>query len=107
MVRMFTVTLSLGLVAFGGFPATALAESELLLRQHTRFHTCRITVQDLVGKLGARDEQLVLERDTGAHYQLKIVSEEANLVFRCNKVSRTLEVSRESQEPSELLAKGN
>lgn len=87
------------------FPSSAFSESELLLRKHTQFSACRTTVHHLLAKLGARPEQLRLEMDTGAQYRVKLVTVNANLVFRCNKVSETIEVSR--TEPGDLIAKGN
>lgn len=72
----------------------AHAGEEMLLSEKIGFWECRASVAQMLSALKAVPKQVRVEVDTGAAYRVKVVSEEANLVFLCNGVARSIAIAR-------------
>ncbi|MEL6817695.1 MAG: hypothetical protein AAFU69_14180 [Pseudomonadota bacterium] len=80
---------------------SAFAGEEILMRTDMEFHACPGVIENMLDSLGADRSRVALMTDTGAHYKIKLISAEANLVFLCNSVARQITVSRTT--PGELI----
>ncbi len=74
--------------------ANAFAETEVILRKEIAFEACHKSVDGILGSMGASSDRVFREVDTGALLRVKLVSDTADLVMICNKVTETIEVSR-------------
>lgn len=75
-------------------PNAARAGEEMLVSESIGFSDCRASVAQLLATLKAAPEQVRVEVDTGALYRVKVVSEDANLVFLCNGVAGSIAIAR-------------
>lgn len=80
--------------------AGTLAADEVLMRQSMSFHQCPSAVEGILASMNASDDAVIVTRDTGAHYTVKLQAVEANLVFVCNAVTAQIEILR--QTPGDL-----
>lgn len=80
--------------------APANAAEEVMLQRQAPFDVCPQMVDGMLSHLGAPQAHVELMTDTGAHYTVKLISVDANLVFLCNAVSETITVTRTT--PGEL-----
>ena len=65
------------------------------------FHDCPSVIDNMLETLGADRSRVALMTDTGAHYKVKLISTDANLVFLCNAVAQQITVTRTT--PGELI----
>ena len=86
--------------ALAAVGAPANAAEETMLKRQAPFDTCPQMVDGMLAHLGAPKAHVELMADTGAHYRVKLISVDANLVFLCNAVSQTITVTRTT--PGEL-----
>lgn len=91
--------LAAGLVP-GVVGAPANAAEETMLKRQAPFDLCPQMIDGMLSHLGAHQAHVELLADTGAHYTVKLISVDANLVFLCNAVSETITVTRTT--PGEL-----
>ncbi|MGB7432349.1 MAG: hypothetical protein WA921_07770 [Ahrensia sp.] len=80
----------------------ALAGDTVLMRKSMEFHQCPQVVENILTSMNASGQNVVLVRDTGAHYSVKLRAVEANLVLSCNAVTEQIEITR--QVPGDLAA---
>jgi hypothetical protein len=92
-------------VVLGVSTSWAQAESELIVRSSLAFDACPAKVDAMLTRLDADERNIRVVRDTGAHYSVKLVARSANLVFLCNAVNETIEITRTT--PGELNVAGN
>ena len=83
----------------------ALAGEEILMRADMEFHACPNAVENMLNSLGAESSQVALVADTAAHYKIKLMSKNANLVFVCNNVAQQITIVRTT--PGELVTASN
>lgn len=91
-------------VALAALSATfwpAYAAEDVLIRSNAPFHLCPEMIDNMLAGIGAHQAHVELVADTGAHYGVKLISVEANLVFLCNAVTETITVTRTT--PGELV----
>ncbi|WP_306120981.1 hypothetical protein [Roseitalea sp. MMSF_3504] len=91
--------------ATAGMPAIAAEEPasrELLLRKAVGFSQCPRAIEAMLSNIGASDRHVSVTADTAAHYRVKLVSIDANLVFLCNAVTEQITVTRTT--PGELVS---
>ncbi|MEO0544726.1 MAG: hypothetical protein AAFY99_13005 [Pseudomonadota bacterium] len=81
--------------------AIAIAGEQVLMRTDMAFHACPEVIEGMLDSLGADRSRVALVTDTGAHYKIKLISSEANLVFLCNGVAEQITVTRTT--PGELI----
>ena len=76
-------------------PVAASAGSDVLIRQIVpSFATCVAVQDEMMRNLGVEPAALSVEVDTGAMLERVYVSESADLVLICNRVTDLLEVRR-------------
>ncbi|MEO1744908.1 MAG: hypothetical protein AAFR13_00085 [Pseudomonadota bacterium] len=75
------------------------------MRTDMEFSDCPSVIEGMLSSLQANTDHVHLLTDTGAHYQVKLVSRDANLVFLCNAVSNQITVTRTT--PGELVTAAN
>ncbi|MEO1747271.1 MAG: hypothetical protein AAFR27_01400 [Pseudomonadota bacterium] len=90
-----------GAAFFVSSSTSALAGEEVLMRTDMEFHACPGVIESMLNSLGADKSRVALMTNTGAHYKVKLISAEANLVFLCNSVARQITVTRTT--PGELI----
>lgn len=78
----------------------APAGDTVLMRKTMEFHQCPQVVENILSSMNASGHNVVLVRDTGAHYTVKLKAVEANLVLSCNAVTEQIEITR--QVPGDL-----
>lgn len=97
-IVMFPVALAIAVAP----SAPASASSEQLVSTPMHFEDCRGNVDAMLRGLRADPANVIPGKDTAAHFEVKLVSRTANLLFLCNAVSSTLTVLRTT--PGELAA---
>ncbi|MEN0000867.1 MAG: hypothetical protein AAF940_08280 [Pseudomonadota bacterium] len=85
--------------------APAMAGEEILMRTDMAFDACPAAIENMLSGLNADSNHVFLETHTGAHYKIKLVSRDANLVFLCNSVTEQITISRTT--PGELITAAN
>ena len=90
------------------FTGSALAESEVIMRQTLPFEACKTRISQLPASMNATPEQVSTEVDTGAIFKIRISASQSSLLLSCNKVTDQVEITRFINDtPDNAVASAN